>query len=161
MKKEELKKILRPLVKECVRESIHEALFESGVITSIISEVVEGMNIPQLLESVSRTQITEVKQVPQPVKLPMTAVMNGSPNLALQEQQMEHKRELLENKRRLEENLGKSMGINVFEGTTPVVAEATADSQRSPLSGVDPRDPGVNLSNIPGLSTLNFSRHIK
>jgi hypothetical protein len=37
MKKEELKKMLRPLIKECIREVI----FEDGSLSTIISEVMK------------------------------------------------------------------------------------------------------------------------
>ena len=38
-------------------------------------------------------------------------------------------------------------GTNVFEGTTPALPESDG---RGPLSGRDPRDPGVDISNIMG-----------
>ncbi len=38
MKKNELKKILKPLIKECVKEVI----FEEGALSTIISEVMKG-----------------------------------------------------------------------------------------------------------------------
>ena len=38
MKKDQLKKSLRPIVKEC----IHEILLEEGMLSTIISEVVKG-----------------------------------------------------------------------------------------------------------------------
>ena len=39
MKRDQLKKALKPVIVECVRE----ALYEEGVLSSIISEVVQGL----------------------------------------------------------------------------------------------------------------------
>mgnify|MGYP003140617320 FL=1 len=48
MKKNELKKILKPLIKECIREVI----FEEGALSTIITEVVKGTSQgQQLVES--------------------------------------------------------------------------------------------------------------
>ena len=40
MNKTELKKILKPLIKECIKECI----FEEGVLSGLITEVVQGLN---------------------------------------------------------------------------------------------------------------------
>ena len=42
MKKAELKKLLKPMIKECIKEVI----FEDGTLSSIISEVVQGVGQP-------------------------------------------------------------------------------------------------------------------
>ena len=42
MKREDLKKMLKPLVQECVRE----ALYEGGLLSGIVSEVAKGMGTP-------------------------------------------------------------------------------------------------------------------
>ena len=47
MKKDDLKKLIKPLVKEC----IHEVLLESGLLTNIVSEVAQGMNQNVIVET--------------------------------------------------------------------------------------------------------------
>ena len=39
MKREELKRLIKPLVKECITES----LIEEGILSSVVSEVMKGM----------------------------------------------------------------------------------------------------------------------
>lgn len=162
MKKEDLKKILKPLVKECVQESIHEALFDSGIVPTIIAEVIRGMNLPKLVESMAPVQVV-AKTVPQPVDLrearpapQMSAVVSGQtdPNQV----RYEHRTEMEEARSRLEEQMNSRLGINIFENTTAAPAETNG---QGPLSDMDPNDPGINLASIPGLTTLNFKEHIK
>ena len=166
MKKSELKKMLAPIVKECIEECIHEALFDSGIVTNVVAEVMRGINIPQLVESVAPRA---ARSVPQPVELSevvapakMSSVVNGgnSANAILQKKRLEHRSELNATRSKLEEQFSKSLGVNIFEGTTPVPADSGGGAQ-SPLGDVDPSDPGVDLTNIPGLTTLNFKNHIK
>ena len=69
MKKDQLKKILRPMIKECIREVI----FEEGTLSTIISEVVRGTSSQQVV--VSETKTNPVKQqnnqaVPHKVRVP-------------------------------------------------------------------------------------------
>lgn len=165
MKKADLKKMLKPIVKECIQETIHETLFESGLITQVVAEVINGVNIPQLVESMAPRVRNTPLTIPQPVDLTetqtprpeMATVVN--PDAELQARRAEHEAELKQKRKQLEERMGASFGgVNVFEGTTPVLAES---DEHSPLSGQDPSDPGVNLAAIPGLKTLNFSGHIK
>ena len=50
MKKNDLKKVIKPLVKEC----INEILIEEGMLSNIVSEVAQGMRAPALVaETVS------------------------------------------------------------------------------------------------------------
>ena len=39
MKKEQLKKLIKPIIKEC----IHEVIIEEGILTKVVSEVAKGM----------------------------------------------------------------------------------------------------------------------
>ena len=41
MKKDELKKVLKPLVKQC----INEVLLEEGLLSTVIAEVMKGTNL--------------------------------------------------------------------------------------------------------------------
>ncbi len=47
MKKDELKKILKPLIKECIKEVI----FEDGTLSNIVSEVAQGLGRTPLVEA--------------------------------------------------------------------------------------------------------------
>jgi hypothetical protein len=47
VKKNELKKLIKPVVKEC----IHEVLLESGLLTNIVSEVAQGMSQNVIVEN--------------------------------------------------------------------------------------------------------------
>tara|TARA_B100000212_G_scaffold329875_1_gene295563 strand:+ start:125 stop:535 length:411 start_codon:yes stop_codon:yes gene_type:complete len=120
MKKNELKKILKPLIKECIKEVI----FEEGALSTIISEVMKGTS--------GSERIVETKQPKQ--------------DFARQERKMQ---EAKERKRKLLDSIGKDAynGVNLFEGTTPAPMPSSGQGQ-GPLDGVAPSDPGVDISNI-------------
>jgi len=132
MKKSELKNI----IKECVREVI----LEEGMLSSIITEVAQGLQGSQLLtaapqreggannfskrsETVENTMaetrkrmqraMTELKQAPQPVQKPEFAQKNP-----------------------------------LFEGTAPIPADGDG---KGALSGMSPNDPGLDITNLPGM----------
>lgn len=158
MKKKELKEMLRPIVRECIEECIHEALFDSGIITSVVSEVIKGVNIPQLVESVSSKSAPVVSETKR-YSFDGPKAERHSASQEAEELKREHEAEMQETKRRLEEGMKSRLGgINIFEGTTPTIAES---NEHSPMSGVDPNDPGINLKSIPGLKNLDFKQHIK
>jgi hypothetical protein len=121
MKKNELKKILKPLIKECIKEVI----FEEGALSTIISEVVKGTSGSQ--------RIVETETKPKQ-------------NFAKQEKKLQ---EAKERKKRLLESIGKDAynGVNLFEGTTPAPSPSSKQGQ-GPLDGVAPSDPGVDISGI-------------
>ena len=125
MKKNELKKILKPLVKECIKES----LYEEGLLKNIVSQVVEGY-------SAGATPIVENKAVAAPVS---TDKSNEADKM---------KAKLDETKKQMLKAIGSSAygGVNVFEGTTP--APADKGSRTNVMEGVDPSDPGVDISQI-------------
>ncbi len=131
MKKNELKKILKPLIKECIKEVI----FEEGALSTIISEVMKGTSSSQ--------QIVETK------------AQQPKQDFARQEKKLQ---EAKERKRKLLDSIGRDAynGVNLFEGTTP--APASQESGRGALSGVDPRDPGVDISSFMGKSSLIWQK---
>ena len=49
MKKSEFKKLVKPIIKEC----ISEVLLEEGLLSNVISEVVKGLNVGQIVEAKS------------------------------------------------------------------------------------------------------------
>ena len=120
MNKQELKKILKPLIKECIKEVI----FEDGILSSVISEVMVA-TLPTSTEP----------PTPKPVERQST---NRHSTKRLQEQ-----------RKQMLDAIGKEAfnGVNVFEGVTPTPAPASPKGQ-GPLSGTDPRDPGIDISDF-------------
>ena len=114
---------LKNIIKECVKEVI----FEEGVLSGIISEVVHGVAGQSLMQ----------ESVPAPAR------RTPSPN---------HQA----TRRKVLDAVGgdaygdikkqfKNPGI--FEGTKPL----REGNGKGPLAGVAPNDPGVDLSQIPGM----------
>ena len=124
MKKSEFKKLIKPIIKECIQES----LLEGGILSSIISEVVHGLGGSQLVET------------RQPER-----------------SERDFKDTLREQKQKMLDAIGNDSygGVDLFEGTEPLSRggqEGQSDTSHSPLSGVSPRDPGVDISNLIGKS---------
>jgi hypothetical protein len=127
MKKSELKNIIKPLIKECITE----ALIEEGLLSNVISEVMKGMS-PVMVESAPAPQRTSV----------------------VQEARRERTVQAKENRKKLLDAIGKDSygGVDLFEGTTPAPSQQSPESQASsPLGGVAPGDPGVDISKIVGI----------
>ncbi len=137
MKKQELKKILKPLIKECIKEVI----FEDGTLSSIISEVMRGVGEP----------VVEIKQKFSPPP------QQQQPQYETEEQA---KARLNKKRKQMMEAVGGDAynGINLFEGTTPTQPEPTQNSGHGPLRDTDPRDPGVNIDNFMGKSSVIWSK---
>ena len=132
MNKKELKQILRPLIKECIREVI----FEDGTLSTIISEVVQGVGQP----------IVETKQ-----RLPK----KQQPKYETDEQA---KARLIAKRKKMMDAIGGDAynGVNLFEGTTP--PPAPQQEGQGALSGIDPQDPGVDISSIMNKSSAIWSK---
>ena len=126
MNKNELKKVLKPLIKECIKEVLFE---EKGALSHIISEVATGLSPKEMIVKESKERYSESK---------------------ILEQERRVSNKLKEQKRKLLDAIGKDAygGVNIFEGTTPAPAPVSTNSAQGPLSGVDPRDPGVDITNI-------------
>jgi hypothetical protein len=127
MNKAELKKLLKPLIKECVKEVI----FEDGTLSTVISEVVKGLGNP----------LSETRSAPLP--RPTEIMESDIQAKARRKRMVEHQQSLMD-------SIGKEAynGVNLFEGTAP--APAPREGGRGPLSGVDPNDPGVDISSFMG-----------
>ena len=136
MKRAELKKIIKPLVKECVQETI----LNDGLLSNIVSEVMQGMGNQFLVEN--KEQI-----------VPTMSNENSVQMEQLKERQNETRKRLLD-------EIGKDAynGVDLFEGTTPIREDARAPeiSQASPMHGQDPSDPGVDISGIMALGGKNW-----
>jgi len=112
---------LKPLIKQCIKEVI----FEDGTLSNIVSEVARGLGSPMIAES----------QTPKPKKMQLESNTEA--------------KERLKRKRAMLDAIGKDSynGVDLFEGTTPAPAPRTQG--HGPLSGMDPRDPGVDITNLP------------
>lgn len=144
MKKSEFKKLIKPIVQECIKES----LLEDGLISGIIAEVVKGMSSQTIVET----------KTPQPKVDPTMERMKAN---AFNEEQTG---KLKEHKKKLMAAIGGTAynGVDLFEGTTPAPAQASAGStsQASPMSGQAPADPGVDISNLFGAVGRNWNAHM-
>jgi hypothetical protein len=122
MKKSELKNI----IKECVKEVI----FEEGVLSGIISEVAQGL-------SSNNSVVTEQRNVARSQKAPTSDVSRNKQQVlaAIGNNGYENVKK-------------KFANPELFEGTNPI----PDGSGRGPLSGMAPSDPGVDVSNLPGMS---------
>ena len=128
MKKAELKKVLKPLIKDCIKEVI----FEDGVLSGIISEVVQGLGKETIVEQSSHTaqQSTSID----------TAPADTAPAV---------RQQLTETKKKMLAAIGQSAygGIDLFEGTAPMSTSGNeaSTSVANPMSGRDPSDAGVDI----------------
>ena len=129
MQKAELKAVLKPLIKECIKE----VMFEDGILSGIISEVARGLSAAAPL----------VEQKTPQKKAAPTQKRQSPANNARQQARKE-----------LINSINKDAygGVNIFEGTEPMASggssEGSAPQPGSPLSGMDPSDPGVNIDGI-------------
>jgi len=121
MNKNELKKVLKPLIKQTIREVI----LEEGLLSNIVAEVAKGLN---------GNLIAETKQ-------------KGPSKQELERRAEEAERQRQDKIRRLNESMKSTIGgVNVFEGTKPVVAES--QQKGAALAGVSADDSGVDISGI-------------
>jgi|TARA_R110001583_G_scaffold63394_2_gene185699 hypothetical protein len=140
MNQTELKKTLKPLIKQCIKEVI----FEDGTLSGIITEIVKGLGAPQM--------VAENKQTEQP-QSEGPSIREQERQIMVEQQRAEHKAAMEDQRRGLTETIsGRLNGVNVFEGVNPI-SKAGAPSgataaPSSPLDGVDPMDPGVDISKL-------------
>jgi len=132
MKKSELKKVLKPIVKECIQE----ALLEEGLLSNVISEVVKGLGG-------TKQPIVEQKQNNDEIK-----------KMQVQEKK-KRSQKINETRKKMLDAIGKDSynGVDLFEGTNPARsagAPGSSPSPSSPLSDVEPGDPGVDISSLMG-----------
>mgnify|MGYP003649233635 CR=1 FL=1 len=126
MKKSELKEMLKPLIRDCIKEVI----FEDGVLSGIISEVVQGLSKEVIVEqrAHSAQQNTSAKPAP-----------------AVRQQ-------LTETKKKMLAAMGENAygGIDLFEGTAPMSTSGNDPpaSVGNPMAGRPPGDAGIDISGI-------------
>ena len=133
MKKNELKRLIKPVVKEC----IHEVLLESGLLTNIVSEVAQGMNTNVIVE-------TKQKQ--------SNALFNE--DLQMKKQVQKSNEQLRQHRKKLMDSIGTDAynGVNLFENTEPLSKREATSSGPKPGSVDlgDPSDAGVDISSFIG-----------
>jgi len=126
MKKNELQKILKPLIKQCIKEVI----FEEGVLSGIISEVVQGLGQQTIVES--------RQLAPEPDFSRQSVELQEDARMAMEEK-----------KRKLEESMGGGFK-GIFDNVEPLSKAGSTGEPKSqgPLSGYEPGDAGVDISGI-------------
>jgi len=133
MRKSDLKKLIKPIVKECIQES----LLEDGVLSKIISEVAVGLSSPT-------DKIVEQPQRHEPKTVSLSNKRESEALASLKEQ-----------RQKMLDAIGKDSmnGVNIFEGTAPLPSsgEVGPGGPKGALSGVDPRDAGVDISDLAGV----------
>jgi len=126
MKKDDLKKLIKPLVKEC----IHEVLLEEGLLSNVVAEVAKGMQGNLVVE-------TKTPQRPQAPTRQKTR--NDRAKLTA------HRKKLMESV-----GSGAYNGIDLFEGTQPMSNyEASAPAAGGADLG-NPKYSGVDISSLVG-----------
>jgi len=129
MKKADLKQLIKPLVKEC----IHEVLLEEGLLSTIVSEVAQGMQRAPLVEA----------KAPIP---PKRVAADDSQRMKETRQKMNERRQ------GLMDAIGNDAynGVNLFEGTTPMGREEAAPPAAGSVDLGNTRDQGVDISSLVG-----------
>jgi len=126
--------------KEMIKESVKEVLVEEGVLKDVISEVVKAVGAIQM------------KQTPPTTQKPSSQEVN-------QQAAHIHSQRLSESRKKMLDAIGKDSfgGVDLFEGTTPIKKAGSTQTPGAPssaLEGVDPSDPGVDISNLLGGSSV-------
>tara|TARA_Y100001963_G_C6783213_1_gene451109 strand:- start:1459 stop:1914 length:456 start_codon:yes stop_codon:yes gene_type:complete len=131
MKSQELKKILKPLIKECVKEM----MIEEGFLSSVVSEVIKGMNANVIVESRTPQRIQESRS---------NREEKWEAGL---EAKMEAERQ--ERIRKLNESMKSQHGADIFAGVEGIPDDPSASAGApGALSGIAPDDSGVDISGI-------------
>ena len=142
MTKLELQHILKPLIKQCLKEIIFE---EKGIISHIIKESIEACSQLNQLSNISNEGIN---YNPSSNKQQVRKSLNESFMKKVDNNEL--RKDINENRRMLENSIGLK---GVFEGTKPLKDNMMTEgalSVPSPLSGIDPEDPGVNVESLLG-----------
>lgn len=131
MKKNDLKKLIKPLVKEC----IHEVLLEEGLLSNVVAEVAKGMQGNLVLE-------TKQKQT--------DSLFNKDAHTKRESQEARNK--LKEHRQKLMNSINGDAynGVNLFENTEPMSKHESADPKPGATDLGSPRDPGVDISSLVG-----------
>jgi hypothetical protein len=131
MKKDDLKKLIKPLVKEC----IHEVLLEEGLLSSVVSEVVKGMQGNLVLEAPQK----------------QSESLLGD-DLQMKRKSREVNNKLREHREKLMNSVGASAynGVNLFENTEPMSKHEAVEPRLGSVDLGSAADSGVDISSIMG-----------
>lgn len=168
MKKSELKEILRGIVKELVQEELQESL-QNGLLSNIITEVTSGLNegnkmilegmVDTLSKQLSKQQIIPEKKYSQFIKEETEDNNIINKNTSLKEQEIN---KMKQTKKKLLEEIGNSSfkefnigGINPFENISNPIPVETENKPGDPLAGMDPNDPGLDISGLVNMDFIN------
>ena len=132
MNKTELKKILKPLIKQCIKEVI----FEEGVLSSLISEVVQGVSAQPIVENKKNKPIKRKKDE------------------AIDKNLQETRRKMMKAVAADGYN-----GVDLFEGTKPLSGGSSTPGS-GPLSGIAPDDAGVDITGIMKIAGGNWTKMV-
>jgi hypothetical protein len=125
MKREQLKKLIKPIIKEC----IHEVIIEEGILTKVVAEVAKGMG----------NVIVEAKQPEVP----------SEPERNVNQEAIElQKKRLQERRERLVSSVGNDAYKHVFEGIEPMTEQQSPQAQSRALADVPAGDAGIDISGI-------------
>ena len=170
MTKKELVELLRPLIKETVKEVILE---ESGIVTKLVKECLEGYKTSLLESKMANEEYVLVRRIKEDVAESRKNILKDIKLDSQERSSMNEERQKLlqEQRKRLLDSIGMNLkdGTNPFTGTSPLkenkpLTESVggeAVTVPSPLSGIDPSDPGIDIGNILGNRKWNFSKDKK
>jgi hypothetical protein len=134
MKKQELKKILKPLIKECIKEVI----FEGGILSSVVSEVIQGLGSQVIREDLN-------------IEKPVTTFSRQNVEI-----DQSTRKDLQERRSKLEKSVGSELK-GIFENIEPTQAPGSGNG---PLSGYSSGDAGVDISGILSIGGSNWKNMI-
>lgn len=126
MKKNDLKKLIKPIVKEC----INEVLLEEGLLSNIVSEVATGI---QGNNNIIENNVSTTDKPPPP-----------------RQPRHNNTAKLEQHRKKMMEAIGADAynGVNLFEGTTPAPAQQEVTGGSVDLGS--PTDAGVDISSLVG-----------
>jgi len=129
MKKNDLKRIIKPLVKEC----INEILIEEGLLSNVVSEVAAGLSGNMITERSTPAQAHQTSA-------PMANTAKKS------------KKQINQYRKQLMDSIGSDAynGVDLFEGTDPMNGYEAATPKAGAVDLGDPRDAGVNINSLLG-----------
>ena len=131
MKKNDLKKLIKPLVKEC----IHEVLIEEGLLSNVVAEVAKGMQGNLVVENRQKQAGNLINEAP---------LKNQTSQEAAKK--LKNHRDKLMNAI----NADAYNGIDLFEGTTPMSNYEASQPKAGTVDLGNPRDAGVDISSLMG-----------
>jgi hypothetical protein len=132
MKRSQLKQLIKPIVKECITES----LVEEGMLSNIISEVIKGTQVFGYKQNLKENKEQKLDKRDEQKRL----------------LEQKHKEDLEKRKKLLNATGFKN---DLFENTAPLAqggTEGLGESPQGALAGVDPADPGIDITGIMALS---------